>query len=40
MTAERAVAPAVRDALAAACPALSDGGPADAVCGVAPSFVG
>ncbi len=40
MSAERTVAPAVRDALAAACPSLSDAGPSDAVCGVAPSFVG
>jgi glycolate oxidase FAD binding subunit len=39
MNAERAVVPGVRDALAAACPSLSDAGPSDRVAGVAPSLV-
>jgi len=39
MDTERASVPAVRDALASACPALSDGTVSDAVCGVVPSFV-
>ena len=39
MDTERVSVPAVRDALAAACPALADGTAADAVAGVVPSFV-
>jgi len=39
MDTERAVVPAVRQALAAACPSLSEGSAADAVAGVIPSFV-
>src|SRR6266702_8228926 len=39
MDTERAVVPAVRPALAAACPALADGTASDAVSGVVPSFV-
>ncbi len=39
MDTERSVVPAVRSALAAACPALSDGSSSDAVAGVVPSFV-
>jgi glycolate oxidase FAD binding subunit len=39
MDTERVSVPAVRDALAAACPALTDGSASDAVCGVVPSFV-
>src|SRR5207247_1480617 len=39
MDTERAPVPAVRPALAAACPALADGTAADAVAGVVPSFV-
>src|SRR6266700_793447 len=39
MDTERAVVPAVRQALAAACPSLSEGSAADAVAGVVPSFV-
>ncbi|MBV9207936.1 MAG: FAD-binding oxidoreductase [Actinobacteria bacterium] len=38
MDTERTVVPAVRDALAAACPSLREAGPADAVAGVMPSF--
>jgi glycolate oxidase FAD binding subunit len=39
MDTERTSVPAVRPALAAACPALAEGTPADAVAGVIPSFV-
>ena len=39
MDTERAPVPALRPALAAACPALSEGAAADAVFGVVPSFV-
>ena len=39
MDTERSLLPAVRPALAAACPSLSDGIAADAVAGVVPSFV-
>ena len=39
MDTERALVSAVRPALAAACPALSEGSPSDAVAGVVPSFV-
>ena len=39
MDTERTSVPAVRAALAAACPALADGTAADAVAGVVPSFV-
>src|SRR5690348_15416616 len=39
MDTERTSVPAVRPALAAACPALADGTAADAVAGVVPSFV-
>src|SRR6266852_5134607 len=39
MDTERSVVPAVRSALAAACPALSDAAAPDAVGGLAPSFV-
>src|SRR5580704_3215847 len=39
MNTERTMVPAVRPALAAACPALADGTAADAVAGVVPSFV-
>src|SRR5215475_1733391 len=39
MDTERSLLPAVRPALAAACPALADGTAADAVAGVVPSFV-
>jgi glycolate oxidase FAD binding subunit len=39
MDTERVSVPAVRDALASACPALSDGTVSDAVCGVVPRFV-
>jgi len=39
MDTERVSVPAVRDALAAACPALTEGSASDAVCGVVPSFV-
>ena len=38
MDTERTLVPAVRDALAAACPSLREAGPADAVAGVMPSF--
>lgn len=39
MDTERSLLPAVRPALAAACPSLTDGTAADAVAGVVPSFV-
>jgi glycolate oxidase FAD binding subunit len=39
MDTERSLLPAVRPALAAACPSLTDGTAADAVAGVIPSFV-
>ena len=39
MDTERALIPAVRSALAAACPALASGTASDAVAGVVPSFV-
>jgi len=39
MNSERALVPEVRSALSAACPSLRDGGPADAVGGLTPSFV-
>jgi glycolate oxidase FAD binding subunit len=39
MDTERSLLPAVRPALAAACPSLADGTAADAVAGVIPSFV-
>src|SRR5437764_4007410 len=39
MDTERSLLPAVRSALAAACPSLTDGTAADAVAGVIPSFV-
>jgi glycolate oxidase FAD binding subunit len=39
MDTERTLVPAVRPALAAACPALADGTAADTVAGVVPSFV-
>jgi glycolate oxidase FAD binding subunit len=39
MDTERAAVPALRPALAAACPSLSEGSAADAVAGVIPSFV-
>jgi glycolate oxidase FAD binding subunit len=39
MDTERAVVPAVRQALAAACPSLSEGAASDAVGGLVPSFV-
>ena len=39
MDTERAFVPAVRDALASACPALAEGSAVDAVGGVVPSFV-
>src|SRR4029077_826102 len=39
MDTERTLVPAVRPALAAACPALADGTAADAVAGVVPEFV-
>ncbi len=39
MDTERALIPAVRSALAAACPALAEGSALDAVAGVVPSFV-
>src|SRR5438046_437333 len=39
MDTERAMVPAVRPALAAACPALADGTADDAVAGVVPAFV-
>src|SRR5437763_4649548 len=39
MDTERSLLPAVRSALAAACPSLTDGTAADAVAGVVPSFV-
>src|SRR5579859_5728179 len=39
MDTERTSVPALRPALAAACPALSEGTAADAVCGMVPSFV-
>ncbi len=40
MDAERAVVPQIRAALSAACPATREGGPSDAVAGVAPALVG
>jgi glycolate oxidase FAD binding subunit len=40
MAAERTVVPETRSALTAACPSLRDGGPADAVGGLIPLFVG
>jgi glycolate oxidase FAD binding subunit len=39
MDTERAVVPAIRSALAVACPSLRDGASGDAVAGVTPSFV-
>src|SRR5260370_10738316 len=39
MDAERTAVPAVRSALAAACPALSDGSSSDAMAAYVPSFV-
>src|SRR5438552_16694954 len=39
MDTERALVPAIRPALAAACPALADGTADDAVAGVVPAFV-
>src|SRR6476469_5948697 len=39
MDTERISVPAVRDALAAACPSLTEGSAADAVAGAVPSFV-
>jgi glycolate oxidase FAD binding subunit len=39
MNTERAVVPAVRDALVAACPVIREAAPPDAVAGVMPSFV-
>ncbi len=40
MDTERALVPRIRDALTAACPATREGGPSDAVAGVAPALVG
>jgi glycolate oxidase FAD binding subunit len=39
MSTERAMVPAVRDELVAACPVVREGGPQDAIAGVVPSFI-